>query len=49
MADVDTCERCDHPLDPHVMVGTSEGIMVCPVVGCRCWIAWTYDEAEDAR
>lgn len=44
MAD-DTCPHCQHAVDPHVLVMTSEarddgGMMFCPEPDCRCVSTW---------
>lgn len=42
----ETCERCEHPVDPHALLATTGnplqgGIMLCPVPGCQCFATWS--------
>jgi hypothetical protein len=43
--DHDLCDRCQHLMDPHVVVATGEaledgGIILCPEPACSCWASW---------
>lgn len=44
----DPCSRCQHPMDPHVLVATGPtpmegGVLLCPALGCFCINTWTPD------
>ncbi len=44
-SDHDLCDRCQHLMDPHVVVATGEvveegGIILCPEPACLCWASW---------
>lgn len=50
----DLCERCQHAMDPHVVVATGPtpmdgGIILCPESGCTCWFSWCPPDMDCQR
>lgn len=47
--DEETCDRCEHEWDPHVLIPTMQdpmlgGLIFCHIPGCPCQTTWSIDD-----